>query len=128
MPVSTSSSVKSHLFYDRVPSSNTFTSMRQFYNMSRSIFASTNCRLALAISISISISVNGLRLFPISASFTAFSCLSKFPQVEVGNDNFWVISGIDSFFSVTNFKASSRNAFVYCPCGVLSCWHFGFCI
>jgi hypothetical protein len=127
MPVPTSSALKSHLFYDRVPGSDTFAMhAAAFLNISRSIFVSTNSRLVLANSISIS--VNGLQLLPISTSYPVFSALSQVPKADGGNENLWVTSGIASFFSVTNFKASSRNAFVYRPCGVLSFRHFCLCI
>ncbi|GEM_PF-1648546 len=44
--------------------------------------------------------------------------IAQFPTVDGGNDNLQAAAGIVMFPSVTSFTASSRNSFVYLPCGI----------
>src|SRR3972149_4185049 len=107
-----------HLFHRRVPGSDSLAKYAAaFFNLSRSIFPSANSFRVLASPISTS--VRGLYVLPISPSLPALNFFTQLTIVDGGNDNRRPASGTDRPSSVTSFTASSRNSWLYLPCGPL---------
>ena len=88
----------------------------RFFSRSRSILVSTNSFFNLASSISMS--VCGLRVLPISQSLPSPCTFTQCLNVDGGIDSRRTASGNDMPPSKTIFTASSRNSFVYLPCGI----------
>ena len=85
--------------------------------MSRSIFTSASSFFVLASSISISVS--GRYVLPTSPSLPSRYAFTQLPSVDGGNDTRLAASGNERSSSVISLTASSRNSFVYLPCGPL---------
>src|SRR5664280_2941485 len=110
---------ESQLLNQRVPFSDSLAKYAAaFFKMSRSILARDSSLFTCANSISISVS--GRRPLPTSPRFPTLKTLIQRSNVDFGKDNRLDISITGKPPSVIILTASSRNSFVYRPCGTLS--------